>query len=115
MMSCRALLCAGLLLGCGGGKETGSTSHGSGGAGGHASSSTSSSSSTSTGGGASPGGACDDAVSPDADIHQELPKRFVDTSLAAPTGKTIAVAAGGDLQKAIDSAQAGDVITLAAG
>src|SRR5262249_15475528 len=41
--------------------------------------------------------------------------RFVDTALPAATGKTVAVAAGGDLQQAIDAAQPGDVITLAAG
>jgi hypothetical protein len=44
-----------------------------------------------------------------------LPRAYVDTTYAPPTGKTIAVAAGGDFQAALDGAQPGDVITLAAG
>ncbi len=44
-----------------------------------------------------------------------LPKTVVDTRLIAPTGKTIAVPAGGSFQQALDQAQPGDVITLQAG
>ncbi len=43
------------------------------------------------------------------------PAVFIDTTPVAPTGGTIAVPAGGDFQAALDSAQPGDVITLAAG
>ena len=45
----------------------------------------------------------------------ELPRVFVDTRLVPPTGKTIAVAASGDVQAALDTARPGDVITLQAG
>jgi hypothetical protein len=45
----------------------------------------------------------------------ELPRSTVDTRIVAPTGKTIAVPSGGNLQQAIDQAQPGDVITLQAG
>ena len=45
----------------------------------------------------------------------ELPRLYVDTRYAPPTGKTLAVPAGGDLQAALDAAQPGDVIELAAG
>ena len=45
----------------------------------------------------------------------ELPRVFIDTTYAPPTGRTIAVPAGGDFQAAIDQAQPGDVITLQAG
>src|SRR2546426_12054685 len=45
----------------------------------------------------------------------ELPRLFLDTTLVPPTGKTIAVTNGADVQAAIDSAQAGDVIMLQAG
>src|SRR5689334_7988032 len=82
--------------------------------GGHGSAS-SSGPGSSSGSGGPEGGACDDAVSPDPDVQQALPQRYVDTQLPATTGSTIPVAAGGDLQKAIDSAQPGDVIMLAAG
>jgi hypothetical protein len=44
-----------------------------------------------------------------------LPRAYLDTTYAPPAGKTIAVAAGGDLQAALDAAQPGDVIALAAG
>src|SRR5512132_1591285 len=43
------------------------------------------------------------------------PRVFIDTRYVAPTGRTIAVAAGGDVQAALTTAQPGDVITLAAG
>src|SRR5215510_5880677 len=45
----------------------------------------------------------------------ELPRVFIDTTYAPPTGRTIAVPDGGDFQAAIDQAQPGDVITLQAG
>jgi hypothetical protein len=45
----------------------------------------------------------------------ESPRVFVDTTGVAPTGRTIVVAAGGDLQAALDSAQLGDLIVLDAG
>src|SRR4051812_16740232 len=90
-----ALICIGLLIGCGGEDPSVSTSSGlsasgaggAGGAGGQSSSA--SSSGSSTGGGNPQGGACDDAVSPDPDIQQALPKQFVDTSLPMTTGKML--------------------------
>src|SRR5262245_60434091 len=109
MKTAYVLIGVGLLIGCGSGKE--SSSSGTGGAGGAASSG----SSSSGGGGGPQGGVCSDPVSPDPDIKQALPQRYVDTALPAATGKTVAVAAGGNLQQAIDAAQPGDVITLAAG
>jgi len=45
----------------------------------------------------------------------EPPRVFLDTTYVAPAGKTINVAAGGDVQAAIDQAQPGDVIMLQAG
>lgn len=45
----------------------------------------------------------------------ELPRVWVNTDWVEPTGKTIFVPAGGDLQGAINSAQRGDVIELQAG
>ena len=45
----------------------------------------------------------------------ELPRTYLDTHYSAPTGKTITVAQGGDLQAALDAAQPCDVISLAAG
>jgi hypothetical protein len=45
----------------------------------------------------------------------KLPMAKVDTKYVAPTGKTIAVAKGGDFQKALDDAAPGDTITLEAG
>src|SRR6266436_490592 len=43
------------------------------------------------------------------------PKVFLDTSYTPPSGRTIAVGAGGDFQAALKAAQPGDVITLAPG
>ncbi len=43
------------------------------------------------------------------------PQAYVDTKYSLPTGKTIAVNAGGNLQTAIDQANSGDVIELQAG
>ena len=45
----------------------------------------------------------------------ELPRVWVDTRMPSQTGRTIVVPAGGDLQAAINTAQRGDVIELAAG
>lgn len=45
----------------------------------------------------------------------ELPRVSVDTRFVAPTGQTINVPAAGDLQKALNAAQPGDEILLAAG
>jgi hypothetical protein len=45
----------------------------------------------------------------------ELPRVTLDTRYVAPTGQTIAVPAGGNLQAAINAALPCDVITLAAG
>src|SRR6266480_3290847 len=44
-----------------------------------------------------------------------LPRMYIDTTYVSPTGKTIAVAAGGNFQAALVAARPGDVITLAAG
>src|SRR2546425_13346663 len=41
----------------------------------------------------------------------ENPRSFVDTTFPAHTGRTIHVAAGGDLQRAIDEGRGGDLIT----
>lgn len=43
------------------------------------------------------------------------PAKVVDTTYIKPTGRTIAVRGGGDLQAALEEAQPGDVITLQAG
>lgn len=45
----------------------------------------------------------------------EPPRVYLDTAAVAPTGRTIAVPANGDLQAALNSAVPGDVIELAAG
>ena len=45
----------------------------------------------------------------------EPPRRSVDTKEVAPSGRTIAVGAGGDLQAALDQAQPGETIVLEAG
>ena len=45
----------------------------------------------------------------------EAPRATVDTTMPAVTGQTINVASGGNLQSAIDNAQLGDEIVLAAG
>lgn len=52
---------------------------------------------------------------PPVDPIADLPAVQLDTSYPPRTGPTIHVAAGGDLQAAIDMAQPGDEITLAAG
>jgi hypothetical protein len=45
----------------------------------------------------------------------ERPRTLLDTTYVPPTGRTLAVPAGGDFQAALDAAQPGDVITLEAG
>jgi hypothetical protein len=45
----------------------------------------------------------------------ERPRASVDTAPVPATGRTIAVAAGGNVQAALDAAQPGDVVTLEAG
>jgi len=45
----------------------------------------------------------------------ELPRVFINTNYTPPTGRTIAVPAGGDFQAAINQAQPGEIITLQAG
>src|SRR5438445_4096692 len=45
----------------------------------------------------------------------ELPRAYVDTTYVAPTGATLFVPAGGNLQAALDAAHPGDVVTLQAG
>ena len=45
----------------------------------------------------------------------ELPRVYLETTYVAPSGKTISVAAGGDVQRAINEARPGDVIKLEAG
>lgn len=48
-------------------------------------------------------------------VEPELPRAHLDTTYSPPTGRTVAVPRGGDFQAALLAAQAGDVITLAAG
>ena len=57
------------------------------------------------------------ALAPNAGAGQlpSLPSTFLDTTPPAQTGKTISVAAGGNLQAALNTAQPGDTIELAAG
>src|SRR5213083_2704090 len=45
----------------------------------------------------------------------ERPRVILDTTYVPPTGRTLAVLAGGDLQAALNAAVGGDVITLQAG
>src|SRR5438105_3470936 len=45
----------------------------------------------------------------------ERPRLYVDTTYAPPSGRTIAVPAGGDFQKAVNEARSGDVVALEAG
>ena len=46
---------------------------------------------------------------------QELPRVFLDTTYAPPSGNVIAVNAGGNFQTALNTAQPGDIIELQAG
>src|SRR5689334_2068923 len=63
-----------------------------------------------------PGPGCPSDIASDNEIHQALPRiDDLDTAYPTQTGTTIPVAAGGDLQAAIDMAMPGDTIELAAG
>jgi len=55
------------------------------------------------------------AGAPVSGAAPERPRARVDTAPVPATGRTIAVAAGGNVQAALDAAQPGDVVTLAAG
>ncbi len=55
------------------------------------------------------------AESAGAAAEPAAPRLSVDTTYPSPTGRTIAVGAGGDFQAALNRAQPGDVITLEAG
>ena len=55
------------------------------------------------------------AQSPVQPVFPVPPRVLVDTSLTPPSGRTIAVGAGGDLQAALNAARPGDVITLEPG
>jgi hypothetical protein len=55
------------------------------------------------------------AQSPAQPVLPAPPRVFLDTSYTAPSGRTISVGAGGDLQAALKAAQPGDVITLEPG
>src|SRR5437879_5833717 len=50
-----------------------------------------------------------------ASVLPERPRVILDTTYVPPTGRTLAVLAGGDLQAALNAAVGGDVITLQAG
>src|SRR2546428_5314893 len=45
----------------------------------------------------------------------ELPRVYLNTAYTPPTGSTISVPAGGDLQAALNAAQPGSIISLEAG
>src|SRR2546422_379265 len=51
----------------------------------------------------------------EAAVFPELPRVYLDTTYALPTGPTITVPPGGDFQAALNSAQPGSVIVLTAG
>ena len=59
------------------------------------------------------GGVAAEAAGPVA--LPEPPRLSVDTTYVPPSGRTVAVVAGGDFQAALNRAQPGDVITLEAG
>ena len=48
-------------------------------------------------------------------LSQELPRVFLDTTYAPPSGNLISVNSGGDFQAALNTAQPGDIIQLQAG
>jgi hypothetical protein len=48
-------------------------------------------------------------------VPPEPPRLWMNTAYVPPTGRTIAVRAGGNFQKALETAQPGDVVTLEAG
>lgn len=121
-----------VLAGCGSGGGTGNTDQGDAGGptSGGSSGGSSSGSGSSSGVGATPDGgspgsseagtdaapspqnACPLPTASDPDVGQKLPQAQVDVSWPKLDGKTIAVHAGGDLQSAINAAQAGDTIAI---
>jgi hypothetical protein len=62
-----------------------------------------------------PGGPSSNETRPPASQPPERPRRSVDTTDVAPTGRTIRVKADGNLQAALDDARPGDVIALEPG
>ena len=56
-----------------------------------------------------------DAAVPSSTTLPELPREYVNTGLQRPSGRSIHVPAGGDLQSALNAARLGDTITLQAG
>ncbi len=50
-----------------------------------------------------------------ANEQPELPRIYLDTSLVSPTGKTIEVRSGGNLQAALDAAVPGDEVVIESG
>ena len=52
---------------------------------------------------------------PRIDTLPQLPREFVDTTIVPSPGRTLAVRSDGDFQEALDEAQPGDEIVLAAG
>ena len=50
-----------------------------------------------------------------AQVVPELPRVYLDTAYSPPTGNTIVVNAGGNLQTAVNNAVCGDIISLQAG
>src|SRR5438132_9288347 len=61
------------------------------------------------------GSAICSAPSTHAQTLPALPQSYVDTSYPVQSGQSIPVSAGGDFQGALNSAQPGDTILLAAG
>ncbi len=114
-----AIACALALTACGDDEGTGGA--GAAGAGGASSTATTVAAGGAGEGGGGGGGApptsteCPSGITSDPDVQQALPQAVVDTAMVAPTGTVHAVAAGGNVQAAIDAANPGDVITLEAG
>src|SRR5512147_2958045 len=54
-------------------------------------------------------------TSPRIDTLPQLPREFVDTTIVPSPGRTLLVRSDGDFQEALDEAQPGDEIVLAAG
>lgn len=110
-----------LSAGCSQNEATGSSGSGASAATGTGTGTGASTGSMSTSGSGGSGGAppsstgCPSGITSDPTVQQSLPQSVVDTALVAPTGKTISVPAGGDLQAAVDSAAPGDVVAIEAG
>lgn len=114
-------LCGACSSGCSDDDTSGGGSGGTAAAGGTTAHGGSGGTGTGTGGGAGAAGGgvvsagCPTGIGSDPDVGQALPQAEVDTTWIAPTGSTITVPSGGDLQGALDSASPGDVIELEAG